>query len=50
MKMILLQAVAICSGAYLNSHTDDAAFLTIYVCHFQEEWKENMVLYSNIIE
>jgi len=35
----LLKATAIGLGAYLNSHTDDDAFLPIYVCHCPEEWK-----------
>ena len=38
----LLQAAAIGLGAYLNSHTDDDAFLSVYICHCPEEWKENM--------
>jgi len=34
----LLVAAAIGLGVYLNSHTDDDAFLSVYVCHCPEEW------------
>ena len=38
----LLQAAAIGLGAYLNSHTDDDAFLSVYICHCPEEWKDKV--------